>query len=138
MISFEDFQKIDLRVGKIIRAEKIEGSEKLLKLIVDLGNDPSTGSGQAPSTGSGQAPSTGSGQAPSTGSGQGIRQIIAGIAKFYQPEDLVGKEIIVVANLESKKLMGLESQGMLLAAEKDGEPVILIPEKKVPPGTKIH
>jgi len=114
MISFEDFQKIDLRVAKIIKAEKIEGSEKLLKLLVDLGNDPSTGSGQ------------------------GIRQIIAGIAKFYQPEDLVGKEIIVVANLEPKKLMGLESQGMLLAAEKDGEPIILIPEKEVPPGAKIR
>jgi methionine--tRNA ligase beta chain len=114
MISFEEFQKIDLRVAKIIKAEKIEGSEKLLKLIVDLGNDPSTGSGQE------------------------IRQIIAGIAKFYKPEDLVGKEIVVVANLEPKKLMGLESQGMLLAAEKDGEPVILIPEKEVPPGTKIR
>jgi len=114
MIPFEDFQKIDLRVAKIIKAEKIEGSEKLLKLIVDLGNDPSTGSGQ------------------------GIRQIIAGIAKFYQPEGLVGKEIIVVANLEPKKLMGLESQGMLLAADNNGEPIILIPEKEVPLGTKIR
>jgi methionine--tRNA ligase beta chain len=106
MISFEDFQKIDLRVAKIIKAEKIEGSEKLLKLEVNLGKE--------------------------------IRQIIAGIAKFYKPEDLVGKEIVVVANLEPKKLMGIESQGMLLAAEKDGEPVILIPEKEVPPGTKIR
>jgi methionine--tRNA ligase beta chain len=106
MISFEDFQKIDLRVGKIIKVEKIEGSEKLLKLKVDLGKE--------------------------------VRQIVAGIAKFYKPEDLVGKEIIVVANLEPKKLMGLESQGMLLAAEKDGEPVILIPEKEVLPGTKIR
>jgi len=106
MISFEDFQKMDLRVAKIIKAEKIEGSEKLLKLKVDLGKE--------------------------------IRQIVAGIAKFYEPEDLVGKEIIIVANLEPKKLMGLESQGMLLAAEKDGEPVILVPEKEVPPGTKIH
>jgi methionine--tRNA ligase beta chain len=106
MISFEDFQKIDLRVGKIIKVEKIEGSEKLLKLKVDLGKE--------------------------------VRQIVAGIAKFYKPEDLVGKEIIVVANLEPKKLMGLESQGMLLAAEKDGEPVILIPEKEVPPGAKIR
>jgi methionine--tRNA ligase beta chain len=106
MISFEDFQKIDLRVAKIIKAEKIEGSEKLLKLEVNLGKE--------------------------------VRQIIAGIAKFYKPEDLVGKEIVVVANLEPKKLMGIESQGMLLAAEKDGEPVILVPEKEVPPGTKIR
>jgi methionine--tRNA ligase beta chain len=106
MISFEDFQKIDLRVAKIIKAEKIEGSEKLLKLEVNLGKE--------------------------------VRQIVAGIAKFYQPEDLIGKEIVVVVNLESKKLMGIESQGMLLAAEKDGKPVILIPEKEVPPGTKIR
>jgi methionine--tRNA ligase beta chain len=106
MISFEDFQKIDLRVAKIIKAERIEGSEKLLKLEVNLGKE--------------------------------VRQIIAGIAKFYKPEDLIGKEIVIVANLEPKKLMGLESQGMLLAAEKDGEPVILIPEKEVPPGTKIR
>jgi methionyl-tRNA synthetase len=105
MISFEDFQKIELKVAKIIEAEKIEKSEKLLKLIVDLGNEK--------------------------------RQLVAGIAKYYKPEDLIGKEIVVVANLEPKKLMGIESQGMLLAANVDGEPVILIPEKEVPPGTKV-
>jgi methionyl-tRNA synthetase len=105
MISFEDFQKIELKVAKIIEAEKIEKSEKLLKLIVDLGNEK--------------------------------RQLVAGIAKYYKLEDLIGKEIVVVANLEPKKLMGIESQGMLLAANVDGEPVILIPEKEVPPGTKV-
>jgi len=105
MISFEDFQKIELKVAKIIEAEKIEKSEKLLKLIVDLGDEK--------------------------------RQLVAGIAKYYKPEDLIGKEIVIVANLEPKKLMGIESQGMLLAANVDGKPVILIPEKEVPPGTKI-
>jgi len=105
MISFKDFQKIELKVAKIIEAEKIERSEKLLKLIVDLGNEK--------------------------------RQLVAGIAKYYRPQDLIGKEIVIVANLEPKKLMGIESQGMLLAANVDGEPVILIPEKEVPPGTKI-
>jgi methionine--tRNA ligase beta chain len=105
-IRFEDFQKIDLRVGKVLEAEKVEGSEKLLKLIVDLGSEK--------------------------------RQLVAGIAKYYNPEDLIGKEIVVVANLEPKKLMGIESQGMLLAADVNGEPVILIPEKEVPPGTKIR
>jgi methionine--tRNA ligase beta chain len=105
-IKFEDFQKIDLRVGKILEVEKVEGSEKLLKLIVDLGNEK--------------------------------RQLVAGIAKYYKPEDLIGKEIVVVANLEPKKIMGIESQGMLLAADVNGEPVILIPEKEVPPGTKIR
>jgi methionine--tRNA ligase beta chain len=105
MISFEDFQKIELKVAKIIEAEKIEKSEKLLKLIVDLGDER--------------------------------RQLVAGIAKYYKLEDLIGKEIVVVANLEPKKLMGIESQGMLLAANVDGKPVILIPEKEVPPGTKV-
>jgi methionine--tRNA ligase beta chain len=105
-ITFEDFKKIDLRVGKILEAEKIEGSEKLLKLIVDLGKEK--------------------------------RQLVAGIGKYYKPEDLIEKEIIVVANLEPKKIMGIESQGMLLAADKDGEPVILIPEKKVLPGTIVR
>jgi methionine--tRNA ligase beta chain len=106
MISFEDFQKIDLRIGKILEVEKIEESEKLLKLIVDLGNEK--------------------------------RQLVAGIAKYYRPEDLVGKEIVVVANLEPKKIMGIESQGMLLAADVEGEPVILIPEKEIPPGSIIR
>lgn len=106
MISFDDFQKLDLRVARIIKAEKVENSEKLLKLEVDLGEEK--------------------------------RQIVAGIGKFYNPEDLIGKEIVVVANLEPKNLMGLESQGMLLAATVDGEPVILVPEKEVQPGAKIH
>jgi len=106
MITFEDFQKIDLKVGKILEAERVEGSEKLLKLMVDLGGE--------------------------------TRQIIAGIGKFYQPEKLIGKEIVVVANLEPKNLMGLESQGMLLAANNNGEPVILVPEKEVLPGIKIR
>jgi methionine--tRNA ligase beta chain len=106
MISFEEFKKIELKVGKVLNAEKIEGSEKLLKLIVDLGDER--------------------------------RQVVAGIAKYYKLEDLIGKETVVVANLEPKKLMGSESQGMLLAADVNGEPVILIPEKEVPPGTKIR
>ena len=104
-ISFEEFQKIDLRVGKIIEAEKIASSEKLLKLKVDFGGEK--------------------------------RQLVAGIAKFYQPEDLIGKEIVVVVNLEPKNLMGIESQGMLLAADDKGKPVLLRPDKEVLPGSKI-
>lgn len=104
-IKFEDFQKIDLRVGKIIEAERVKNSEKLLKLIVDLGSEK--------------------------------RQLVAGIGKFYSPESLIGKEVVVVFNLEPKKIMGIESQGMLLAADIGGKPIILVPEKEVPPGTKI-
>ena len=106
MISIEDFRKLDLRVGKIVKAEKLQGSEKLLRLEVNLGEE--------------------------------TRQLVAGIAKFYEPEILVGKEIIIVANLEHKEIMGLQSQGMLLAAEDKGQIVLLEPEKEVSPGAKIY
>ena len=106
MISFEEFKKIDLRIARIIKAEKIEGSENLIKLEIDLGEEK--------------------------------RQILAGIQKYYQPEELVNREIVVVANLEPKKMMGMESQGMLLAADIDGEPILLMPDKEVPPGATIH
>jgi len=105
-INFEEFQKIDLRIGKIIEAERIEETDKLLKLKVDLGGEK--------------------------------RQLVAGIAKFYQPEDLIGKEIVVVANLEPKIFRGVESQGMLLAGDVEGKPVLLKPDEEVPPGTKVR
>lgn len=106
MINFEDFQKLDLRVAKIIEAEKVEGSDKLLKLQIDLGQEK--------------------------------RQIVAGIGQFYQPEDLVGQEIVVVVNLEPRKIFGLESQGMPLAADDKEGPVLLGPDKEVPAGTKVR
>ena len=105
MIKFEDFKKLDLRVGKIVEAEKVEGSEKLIKLKVNIGEEE--------------------------------RQLVAGIGKVYSPEDLIEKEIIVLANLEPKVLFGIESQGMLLAAE-DGENIsLLMPDKEVKPGSKV-
>ena len=74
---------------------------------------------------------------PSMSSAQGRCQIIAGIGKEYAPKDLVDKEIIIIVNLEPRKLLGSESQGMLLCADVDGAPVLLQPEKSVAPGTKI-
>lgn len=106
-MTIEEFRKTELRVAKVLTAERVEGSEKLIKLQIDLGEP---------------------------------RQLVAGIGKTYTPEDLVGKEIVVVANLEPRKLMGLESQGMLLAAHGEGEdpvPVLLTVERAVPPGSKI-
>ncbi len=88
-ITFNDFSKIDLRVGQIIEAHKVEKSKKLLKIIVDLGFEK--------------------------------RQIISGIAKSINPDLLIGKKVIVVANLKPAKLMGIESQGMILAAGDDGD-----------------
>lgn len=112
-ISYEEFKKVELRVAKILTAERIEGSDKLLKLEVSLGEGPSTGSGQE------------------------MRQIIGGIGKIYAPEDIIGKEIVIVANLEPRKLMGLESQGMLLAADNGGAPTLLTPFGEVPPGSVV-
>lgn len=105
MTTIDDFKKLDLRVGKIISAERVENSDKLLKLEVDIGDER--------------------------------RQIIAGIGKQYGPEDLINQEIVIVANLEPRELMGLESNGMILCADVDGVPVLLQPQKEVPPGTKI-
>ena len=107
MISIEDFKKAELKIAKILSAERVEGSEKLIKLKVSLGEEE--------------------------------RQIVAGIGKAYEPEALIGKEIVVVANLEPRTLMGGESQGMLLAAsEGDGLPVLLVPEREIAPGSSVR
>lgn len=105
MISYEQFQQIELCVATILAAERVEGSEKLIRLKVSLGEEE--------------------------------RQIIAGIGKRYAPEELVGKQIIVVANLEPRMLMGMESQGMLLAADTPDGPVLLMPDKIITQGAKI-
>lgn len=105
MISFDDFKKIELKVARIVGAKEVEGSEKLVKLSIDLGQEE--------------------------------RQILAGIRRHYQAHDLVGREIIVVANLEPRTLMGIESQGMLLAAD-DGGPVLLRPDREVAPGSEVR
>lgn len=104
-ISIEDFAKVELKIGRVITAERVEKSDKLIRLKVDIGEE---------------------------------RQIVAGIGKAYDPEYLVGKEIVVVANLKPAKLMGVESRGMLLAAsDEDGKPSILILDREVKPGTRV-
>jgi len=113
-ISFEEFKKLDIRIGKVISAEAVVGSEKLIKMEVDLGLDPSTGSGLDK------------------------RQILAGILQYYKPKDLIGKSFVFLANLETKKMMGLESQGMILCADKDDEPICLVPLKDAPSGTIVR
>ena len=122
MVSIEDFRKLDLRVGKIISAERVTGSDKLIKLSVDLGS-PSMDSTSLPRANSGQL--------------SGGSQIIAGIGKSYSPEDLLGKEIVIVVNLEPRKLMGIESNGMILAARDDDRVVVLAPESEVSPGSAV-
>jgi len=110
-INFEDFIKLDIRVGKITLAERVEGSDKLIKLEVDFGVDES---------------------------GQAIkRQILAGIGKIYAPEQLLGKECPFAYNLAPRMLKGLESQGMILCPSDNGSPVLLHPDKEVPAGSIV-
>jgi len=88
-ITIDEFMKVELRTGKILEAEKVKKSKKLIQLKVDIGTE--------------------------------TRQVLAGIAESYEPEDLVGRTVIIVANLKPVKLMGIESQGMVLAASNDGK-----------------
>ncbi len=105
LIGIEDFAKVQLKVGKVLSAERVEKSEKLIKLKVDTGEE---------------------------------RQIVAGIGKAYDPEYLVGKKIVVVANLKPAKLMGIESQGMLLAAtDEEGTLSILGLDRDVNQGARV-
>ena len=107
LIKFDEFLKVKLKVGQIIEAEKIEKSEKLIKLQVDVGDEEK-------------------------------RQIVAGIAKHYEAENLVGRKVAVVANLKPAKLMGELSQGMLLAASDDEGHLELVQiGASLPPGSRI-
>jgi methionine--tRNA ligase beta chain len=105
-IAIDKFLQVDLRAARVLSAERIEGTDKLLKLQVDLGTEQ--------------------------------RQLVAGIALAYEPEALVGRRIVVVANLKPARLRGVESQGMLLAADLDGKPVLATFDEDVPPGTRVR
>ncbi|ABY91388.1 methionine--tRNA ligase [Thermoanaerobacter brockii subsp. lactiethylicus] len=104
-ITIEEFAKIQLRVAEILEAERVEGSDKLIKMKLKVGEE--------------------------------IRQIVGGIGRHYAPKELVGKKIIIVYNLEPKKLKGIESQGMLLAASTEGKMSLLTVDRDIESGAKI-
>ena len=104
-VSFKEFQKLKLRVARIVAAERVAGADRLLRLEVSLGDER--------------------------------RQLVAGIAQHYEPEALVGRQIVVVANLEPAKIRGVESEGMLLAATEDGHAVLLQPDSEVTDGAAV-
>lgn len=104
-ITYDDFAKLDLRIAKIVSTEKIPGKSKIIKGVIDLGEEK--------------------------------RDVIIGGAEYYQPEELVGKKVIVIANLEPRKIAGLESNAMLLAADVNDKPFWLTVNEDVPLGTKI-
>jgi methionyl-tRNA synthetase len=106
-ITIDDFAKVELRVGVVKSAEKIQGADKLLKVMVDIGDE--------------------------------VRQVLAGIALAYAPEQLVGRKVVVVTNLAARKMRGQESNGMLLAASDgaDGKPVLVTFAEEIPAGAKV-
>lgn len=106
MINIDDFAKVELKVGTILEAEEVPGSDKLLKFQVDLGEEIP-------------------------------RQILSGIKQWYKPTQLVGKQAVFITNLEPRIMMGLESQGMILATGED-KPILLKPSSKVPSGSKVR
>ena len=113
-INIDDFLKTELKTAKVLAAERVPDSEKLVRLELNAGDTEENGEPRK-------------------------RQIVAGIGKSYAPEDLLGKTIVIVANLEPRELMGLKSEGMLLAATgSDGAPKILTPEKEVEPGSRVR
>ena len=107
VISFEDFQKLNLRVAEILEIEDIEGADKLYKLKIDVGE-------------------------------LGQRIICAGIKEFYSKDELLNQKVIIVENLAPRKMRGIESHGMLLAADENGKPTLIAPEKDVGNGCKIR
>jgi len=113
MINIEDFAKVEIRAGKIISAEAVEGSGKLLKLIVDFGLKPQGGS-------------------------KDTRQVISGIAKFISPQELVNTTCAFTTNLEPRKIMGLESQAMIMAVSTEDTFSLLKISNDIPPGTLVR
>jgi len=106
IITFDEFKRMDFRVGEIMTAERVEGTEKLLKMEVNIGTE--------------------------------TRQMIGGIADTYTPEELEGKKVIVIVNLKTAVIRGIESQGMLLAAEVGGKAIIPVFTEDVPAGSKVR
>jgi len=106
-IPFDDFMKLEVRIGEVEEATLIPGSKNLLKLIVDFGSEK--------------------------------RQSVAGLLRYYKPEELVGKKFVFILNLQRRKLMGIESQCMVLAAEdNEGNVILICPEKDIAAGSRIR
>jgi methionyl-tRNA synthetase len=106
-ITIDDFMKVELRTAKVLAAEKVPNSRKLIKLNIDVGTEQ--------------------------------RTLVAGIAEAYEPEALVGRTIVMVFNLKPAKLMGIESNGMVLAASPDGgKPALVGLDQEIPPGTRVR
>lgn len=130
MISFDEFKKVEVTVGKILSAEKVPETDKLLKLAVDFGVVPVPAGAASPENN--QSPIS------TIQTKKDIRQIISGISAYFpDPQTLVGKKCMFVTNLESRTIKGLESNGMLFAVStEDGKFSLLEPGQEIPEGTR--
>ena len=109
-IIYDDFAKLDIRIGTVIAAELVPETDKLIKCTVDFGDPPAGG---------------------------GVRTIVSGIAQWKKPEELVGRQFPYIVNLAPRMLRGVESQGMLLAASDESGVALLTPERTLPTGTRL-
>lgn len=118
-VSYEEFKKLDIRVGTIKMVEPVPETDKLLKCMVDTGDKTDSPEGEGEMK---------------------LRQIVSGIREYYPDyKKLIGKQVLYIVNLEPRMIKGIESQGMLMAVDgKDVNPVFLIPEVEVPPGAKVR
>jgi methionyl-tRNA synthetase len=127
-VSYDEFKKIDMRVGTIRAVEPVGGTDKLLKCQIDFGEFEIT-------------PEAGAETAPAVSASRPVlRQIVSGIREFFpEYEKLIGKQVLYIVNLEPRTIRGVESQGMLMAVDgTDGKAVFLTPEFPVVPGARIH
>lgn len=109
MVSIEDFSRLDIRVGRIGNVEEIEKAKRpMYKLTIDFGGEV------------------------------GTRTIVAGIKNFYSREDLINRQVVCIVNLEPKSVAGVESRGMILAAEDENGIAVLVPQKELANGSRVH
>jgi len=106
-IEFEDFARVELKAGKVLKAQRVPETDKLLQVLVDLGEDTP-------------------------------RQIVAGLAEFYEPDELIGQQVVVVANLKPRKLRGIKSQGMILAVQTKNKMELVTIKGEVKAGAKVR
>lgn len=135
-VSYDQFKKMDMRIGTIRAVEPVEGTDKLLKCQIDFGMKLVSAENPEPVPEGAEITE----EKPTEVSVPDVRQIVSGIREFFlEYEKLVGKQVLYIVNLEPRQIRGVESQGMLMAVDgKDGAPVFLIPDAEVNPGSRVR
>lgn len=127
-IQYDDFAKLDIRIGRVMAAEAIPGADKLIKCTIDFGLKASAPAAEGSADHSPEANDVGE---------RDIRTIVSGIKEWKTPEELIGKKLPYIVNLAPRMLRGVESQGMLLAASDEAGVALLVPERDIAAGTKL-